>query len=141
MILENNTHIQSDTRNTNFLLSVGKTKQLINSELFANNITPTFNFVLEGTSIQDLLRSRGGVFWSIKNNIPEITLQTSPKVAFDVDIKSPELVNTTTLKTFGSSTKNITLIANKNMFKLDPGHVPIMRSTYNPEYWKSFIIK
>ncbi len=126
-------------QNFNFLVSAGKLKQLINSNLFDQVNLDKSDLSKITSSVDDLLRLRNGSFWKIDNNFPEISLIEQNKIAFSINIEttSSQLKQTKTI--LGEYSQKISLTPNKNLFKFKPGNPLLASDTYNPEYWKSFI--
>lgn len=124
-----------------FLVAAGKVKQLIDSDLFSDTHPSLLkiNLVQATGSTKDLFRARSGAYWSVKGSLPEINLTDTHQVAFDVKFQTTSSLITTSSAVLGEFKQNLTLVANKNLYKYNPGIPLHARTTYNPEYWKVFI--
>lgn len=126
----------SSTPNHNFFIGAGNIKKLIYSFLY--DFLPQTNLVQESTiSIDDNLRSRGGAFWTSQNNNPLYALPfAESKKGFAINFKTSS-INTSSL--FPEEIQEIELVANKNLFKFNPGNPLVIRPTFNRAYWRTYI--
>jgi len=131
--------------NYNFLFAAGKSKQIINDELFSGKKEETSNENRVNTPVpvKDFLRARGSVYWTFSGNSFLLQNISKTKSAYEINVedKIVSLEDDEDNKgIFNETTQKLTLTANKYLFTYNPGNPLVKTSTYNPEYWKSFII-
>lgn len=128
----------------NFLVAAGKVKQVLNATIYSDKkLGDKDNLVEIPASIQDPVRSRSGLFWKATGNSLPTLLSDPKKSAFSIDTSA----NVVSLEEdeqnediFSESSQELVLKANKNLFKFKPGNPFVATSTYNPEFWKAFIL-
>lgn len=131
----------------NFLVAAGKVKQVVNVDLYSEvSLSKTEdNLVSTSSPTKDALRGRAGLFWQKKkNSLPQIDAQSLKKkaafsIAVDPHVDSLE-EDEDNEDIFFETSQRIVLTANKDFYKFKPGNPIIKSSTYNPDYWKAFLI-
>jgi len=128
----------------NFLIAAGKTKQVLDSNIFLSGSIPDYkNFVNSTLPIQDQIRARGGIFWQATGNSLPTQKNTISKNAFFISA-SPKIISLEddpeNTDIFSETSQQLTLTANKDLFKFNPGNPLVQTKTYNAEYWKTLIL-